>query len=513
MRCGSLRERRRVVPRLFAAGAALLLFALGAPPAHAIAPPVLTDADLAGADAIVVARWDETSGFEDHGVVEGNVRKSYQALTGLVVERSVKGTAPAGKVKMTLGWGLVWDRDGRPSTGTSTELLGDVEDVRQPGLWFLHRRPAGSLADWEPMGFHRSIQPLALEPWFTALASTDAKPGIRAALASPDPLVAMRALEYAAGGRWPWPFGGGEFDDWLHGGARAADSALSEFRDAIAGALRSGDAKVRAHAAVVLDDAEGADSPTSLRPLLEDPDSDVRAVVAGLLAARKDEASYDRFAKAFDGAQATWLFDAALRRVAVTQDLRVVPALLGALETEGGPAEGDPSPALAARESLRAVVGYAFPFTVVKSRAAWDEAKALPDSAARLARVRARLGDDREPLVARRVPPAPGATGLWVEIVNRSERLVDVASGPAWVDVHGATGMASWSLPRPPSPEYVRLAPGGMTRIRVDRNDTAALGWVPTGDGVRIDLSFRGLRRDPAARSWMGTLSMDATAK
>jgi hypothetical protein len=501
------------VPRPLAAGAASLLFAFGAPSAHAIAPPVLTDADLASADAIVVARWAESSGFEDHGEVEGNVRKSFQTLTALVVERSVKGTVPVGNVKMTLGWGLVWDRDGRPSTGSSTELPGDVEDVRKPGLWFLHRRPAGSLADWEPMGFHRSIQPLALEPWFTALASTDPKPGIRAALASAEPVVAMRALKYAARGRWPWPFGGGQFDDWLHGGARTAGSSLAEFRDAIAGALRSGDPEVRARAAVVLDDVDGAKSPTALRPLLEDPDSDVRAVVAGLLATRKDDASYDRFAKAFDGARATWILVAALTRVAVARDPRVVPALIRALETEGGPTEGDPSPALAAREALGAVVGYAFPFTVVESDAAWEEAKALPDPEARLARVRARLGDDREPLVARRVPPTPDATGRWVEIVNRSERPVDVASGPSWVDVQGANGVASWSLPRPQSPEYVRLAPGGRTRMRVDRNDPAARRWMPTGDGVRIDLSFRGLRRDPGARSWMGTLSMDATAK
>jgi len=497
--------------------AAIALLAAATRPACAIAPPVLSDEALARAPIVVLAHWDPKGKIERHDDIDGNVMRNGEAHLELVVERSIVGDIEPGAHALLVRHygGLTWDDEGRPSTGTSTDIPGDVDDVRVSNLWFLK-----SARSWDPkvtteflapFGYHRSVQSPKFEAWYAALRPPAKDGAIAPFLASSDGPTALRALETVSGGIAPWPFRDG-FDEWLRG-KRDPNNVRRGLAHEVESALASRDAEVRRYAAALLDDLRGADAGPALRPLLKDADGGVRALAIALLAGRKDAPSLPRFAEAAAGAQHAWFGGAAVDRLLAWGAPEVVPAIAAFLETDetAGNASGGESGILAvkAREALRTLVGYAFPYDVGASIAAWADASKRGSPAERTARLRELLGDDAEPLTIR-WPAQPTNNGSSVEVVNRSPRPVALARRPSHVVRRGDSGYMAWNPPAADKPDdFATIAPGGVLLVALGRTEgpsvEARSGSAPDTELV---LTFGRHGASAGVRAWVGVLRL-----
>ena len=140
----------------------------------AIPPQGVSEQQLAASPIIVVAQWERTPATKPP-----TKNGPFVASTKLRVLRTVKGAiVPQGEYDLLLGREIGWDKDGRYlSSATSSEMLGDAEDITVPCLWFLDKAKvldASSSDDILAIDSYRKIQPLELEEYFLALGSENA---------------------------------------------------------------------------------------------------------------------------------------------------------------------------------------------------------------------------------------------------------------------------------------------------------------------------------------------------
>jgi hypothetical protein len=151
--------------------AAALLFILPTT-AKAIAPPYVSDDELALKPVVVVARWPKAR-IVSHTRSQGNVVTAFEVHTELLVERVIKGNIRVGRHKLLVGYGVGWQRDWTwLGSYTSTELFGDVNDVSESSIWFLSSGRSWDRKDrraYLSLDTYRGVQPLELEPYFTVL--------------------------------------------------------------------------------------------------------------------------------------------------------------------------------------------------------------------------------------------------------------------------------------------------------------------------------------------------------
>ena len=87
------------------------------------------------------------------------------------------------------------------NSATSTELMGDVDDVTNTNLWFLSwSKSSGSPRKNKVLeiGHYRQIQPLVLEEYFKALGSRHPRREVPKLLNDRHPEVVYRALHFVA---------------------------------------------------------------------------------------------------------------------------------------------------------------------------------------------------------------------------------------------------------------------------------------------------------------------------
>lgn len=118
---------------------------MGAHTVSGIAPNFISDAELAQSPVIVVGQW-ENAPFTSHNKYRDDfgsdqVIADSEAYTKLRILRVIKGSdLKPGEHHLMTGLGISWSEDGAwVSSGTSTELLGDVGNITQPNLWFLKK--------------------------------------------------------------------------------------------------------------------------------------------------------------------------------------------------------------------------------------------------------------------------------------------------------------------------------------------------------------------------------------
>ena len=248
----------------------------------AIAPPSISDEELARYPIIVVAKWDKTS-FRAHyrystNSERGKVITAFESYTELNVLRVIKGPMEPGVRMLKIGYGVSWSTNGdQVTSGTSTLLLGEVDTVAEPNLWFLKTSTswdANDATNYLTLDYYRAIQPLVLEKYFAALPGGKPEAEVRALLASTNATAVSRGLSYACGGDWPWP-NDSEFNRLITGSAPLAKKRV-EYADAIEAPLKRGIPKeTRPCAVVVYADLAGAKGVPFLRRLLQHEDPGV----------------------------------------------------------------------------------------------------------------------------------------------------------------------------------------------------------------------------------------------
>jgi hypothetical protein len=480
----------------------------------AIPPPYVADGELAGSPIIVVGRWEKAEFTKPVEVGGGEQvrRRMYSAQTTLVVERVIKGELKAGKHPLLLGFRIGWpDKDGGPVMSfMSTEMVGDVREVKEANLWFLHPRRADDAADktvYLALETYRGVQPVVLEKYFLALGSKEPKAEVPKLLASDDPVVAERVLTYVSGGpRLPWPY---EPDEWEARGLPARSAPLREQTPAVERLLGAKDAATRRLAAAVYADLVGAAAGPRLRLLVRDPDGGVRAVAVGLLVRGRDREVGPVIAEALRGLKDGGLACQVIEVVRRSSDPAAVPGLIEFLEDDTYSYRyGDDLgvPALKAAAALKELTGHDFPMEVASSRKAWEKARLIGDAKERLALLAKELPWDPRPLAAELRREATGPVLL---LTNRTRKALVVGKEPAgisydWTNGGGGGASRKESVRKE---DFTTLQPGESLRVPLKEE------WARAENLTRVSASFLNNGHEVGLNAWIGEVAVTVEAK
>jgi hypothetical protein len=457
---------------------AILLLILPAliAPAAAIAPPYVSDRELAAKPIIVVARWAKAK-MDPHlrygrepGL--GKVIDRMEVRTELVIERVIQGDVTPGTHKLLVESSIGWGNDGRfLGTTTSTMLMGEVEDVTKPNLWFLSRGrswDAADKTDYFSLDTYRGVQPPKLEPYFRALLRKDWEEAVGELLDSPDETTVMRCLELVAGGQWPWPYWS-QFDRW-HRGREKPPVPLTQHANRVKKLLDRPEPTVRQMAAAVYAFMTKDRDLAFMRSLLDHKDPEVRGIAIGVLAEKHDPSVLSKMEKAAQGVRDPTVACAAIKRVAAWGDVRLPPTLIRFLQTDtsgGTSEEGLLIPALKARDALRKMTGYTFPTDVRAGLDAWERVRETGDRTKRRQELTRLLGDHEKPLHASIVNR--GGTGI--VITNRSGRPIYLAKQPTMS-------------------EYNSTNISGAVSDGIDARDRRQFALLKSGASMRLPVTF-----------------------
>lgn len=497
-------DRRAPLSRIRAAcGLLPSLVWLSAGVARAVAPSFISDADLAGSRVIVVARWDKApvkrhdQTRKDPGL--GNVITASEAHTTLHVLRTIRGNGvPVGDRELMIGWGVSWSQDGTGlSSGTSTELPGEVEDLTQPALWFLTEEPSWDEArpgNHLAINHYRRIQPLELEAYFAALSSGHPETELPKLLSPDKPEMTSRVLKFISGGVWPWPYEPDRFERFITQPQHRTATLKSAAPGVLAIVRSNGSGLLRSRALSVFADLTGDDRLVAIRPLLDDPDPMVRGTAIGLLVRHHDEVSLNRLVTSIREVGDSWL---ACKLIAAMQqwgDLRLVPSLITFLQNGGFTyQDGDDIgiPSLKARVALRKMTGHWFPADVERSQNAWKLVSAVQEAEQRSAMLQELIPGREFPLIAELIgkpihSPAPaaeidgtlpssGKVSAKVRVRNVTDASIRIAKRPMEVSLNWPSGCSSDSgMPagdRAEPDDFAILKPAESLEFIVDLNE------------------------------------------
>jgi hypothetical protein len=511
--------------------------------AHAIAPPYLSDEELADSPIIVVAQWEKAP-FKSHiqyGQEErlGQVVRQFEAYTTLKVLRTVKGSGvSAGNYELLVGFGIAWRRDGKGViSGTSTEMSGDVKDVTKPNLWFLKKARSwdeNRKKEYLSVDHYRRIQPPVLEKYFLALGSPHRETSVAQLLAPDNPEVTMRVLRYISGGIWPWPYDPDEFAAQCEN-PETRSRALKEEAARVWAIVKSDARESRPCAASVYAELKGKDCVNDVRTLLNDKDPLVRGVAIGILARHHDVASLADMQTAIQGVRDGSLGCKLVEAFASWGDERVVPCLISCLQNDDVG-----TPALKARQAIRTITGHWFPLDVARSMKAWRQAEQIHDRAKRRELLNKLIPGEEFPFVAELVgsPSYPSANAgreshskSWFEAVevdeadheqaatatvrlrNITKESVIIAKQPSDVEMTYAGGCSNYgdylSAKKVSASHFVTVAAGGFLEFQVKLWN----GFLVAEPGARhLKVSFWNNGNDVGVNAWIGTLEVKPAA-
>ena len=509
----------------------------------AIAPPYVSDEELAQYPVIVVAKWDKapvTPHYQYRDATKTVVTK-IEAYTRLKILQVVKGDVELGEHDLLMNYGISWERDGTSVTsGTSTMLSGDVDDVTKPCLWFLQRKRS-----WDDkrrdkylaVGNYREVQSLELEEFFVALGGREAQTEVPELLAADTPLVSERVLAYICGGIWPWPFAGG----FLHEKPSERGPLIHDEAGRVWEFLRTGAMGQRKFAASVYAELTGKAGIANIRTLLDDRDADVRGIAVGVLAHHRDTDSLDRFAKAAEGIKDATIACRVIDEIAAWKDERTVPALIGFLQNDKFAYRNDGDigiPAIKSQQSLKAITGHEFPFDVAASAKAWEAVQSINEKSERTRRLDELAPGDHLPLAAAAVglPTKAVSDGaqneqrvlgrdelvVTIRLRNVSPRPVTILKDPSEVAYSWPGGSSFHVSPSRPDDadgasddedasgekqlEFVTLGPGEDVELEVNVDE----GFLIADPAEReLSLSFLASGSGQGVKAWMGTLNVD----
>jgi hypothetical protein len=496
--------------------------------ARGIAPPYVSDEELASYPIIVVAKWERAPATEHHKYRSPGVVIKSEIYTRLNILSIVKGEAQPGVNNLMVGWGITWRTDGTyVNTGTSTQLPGDVDDVTKPCLWFLKRTHS-----WDPkrkeeyltVSNYREIQPLELKEFYAALGSDDAAVQVPKLMTADQPLVAERVLRHVCGGGLWWPYD----DTPFFARRERKGKLLRSAADSVWAIVQSDAKELRPAAASVYAELSGERGLANLRTLLDDDDPDVRGIAVGVLAHHRDEASVDHFSKAVEGIANAKIAYHVVLELAAWKDERVVLPLIAFLQNDGSAYRlGDDlgMPALKAREALLAITGHLFPFDVERSRGAWQAAVRLDDKEARKRLLEKKAPGRQAPLTAttRGTPRKElteelkqryGELGerevvVTIRLHNVSPRPVTILKRPTEVGLSWPGGNAGFgSFPFADADE--------LEFLTLQSNETVDLDLKLYSDFLsanpsqhKLKLYYRRASQQEGANAWVGIVSVE----
>jgi len=514
---GRFAGKRRPLPSMLAIAT---LFLIPMAETNALAPPYISDQELARYPIIVVARWEKAP-ISAHNKFDesGKTIVICEAHTKLRVERVLKGDLKPGVFDLKFEhWCVCWDKDGRNvCSSSSSMMLGDVDDVTKPKIWFLKRERSWDDKDekqYLSLQNYREIQPLVLEPFYMALAKE--KCDAAKFLLSENPLIVGRALRYVCGGGLVFPFN--NFFRARYSTPSKPGKILKEQADNVAKIATNPKMPPsdRGMALAIYADWKGKEAVPLLKKMLRDKERYVAAMAFLLLANARDEGSIDTIiaeSKKFAScSKMSWdvgsLLCDAIKQLGKWKDQRLAPALIAFLETDtcaGRDMDGMRIPQIRARKSLISVTGLVFPYQVEKSMAAWNKVKDLPE--AKRAEALKEILPCRETPFKAELVGTPGNAAIRITNIGYGNQVI--AKNPStWIKA--TTNSSSFGPFGKPSfyldlDDFKVLRPGEHFDFKVELGETF---FVEAPGKRRISLYYDNTGRSLALNAWIGSLSV-----
>lgn len=512
--------------------------------AHAIAPPYVSDEELAAYPMIVVAKWDKAPVKPHHQYVDhkdfGQAVIKIEVYTRLNVLAVIKGKVKPGQHDLMINSGITWEEDGTyVNTGTSTQLPGDVDDVTKPCLWFLKRTRSWDEKrkdEYLTVANYREVQPLELKDFYVALGNSDVQTEVPKLLVAGKPLVAHRVLLYICGGVWPSPYDGGLGLGWDRPYKRG--KLLRDEANRVWDFLQAAAKDERTLAACVYAELAGEKGIPKIRTLLNDNDPNPRGIAVGVLAHHRDEASLERLAKALQGLRDGTIGCQVIKEFSVWKDERTVPALITFLENdEFAYQHGDDIgiPALKAHQALLAITGHEFPFDVETSQKSWQEALRIDNKPARKRLLEKIAPGGQTPLVAEAVglpskelsealkkqhdsrafrlgtlegPADEGEVLVTIRLRNVSSRPVTILKEPSEVEMRWPAGVSSRGggpLDEKEKLEFITIKPTESIALETILTEDFLIA-KPADRRLRFSYLANGNRQ--GVKAWIGTIDV-----
>ena len=478
--------------------------------AHGLAPRYLSDEELAHSPIIVVAVWEKAA-FESHEKVEedkelGPVVMKSEAYTKLRILRVVRGSNLAeGEHDLLVNYGVYWSKDGTQlSSGTSTDLPGDVQDTTKPNLWFLekaHSWDESRTEEYLSINNYRRIQPVDLEEYFLSLGGSQPETEVPRLLTPDKPELALRVLRYISGGIWPWPYDPGEFG-MMYSNPEKRGNMLRKESSRVWGIATSKADKIRPYAVSVYAELEGQDCLGDIRTLLDDKDPFVRGIAIGILAHHRDKASLAKFQTAIRGVEEGRLACKLIEQLLSWGDECVVPSLIAFLQNDKFAYQiGDDLgiPAMKAKAALKVITGHDFPFDIEKSMTAWRRAVEVPDKEGRLKILKELLPDGQTPVSASVIGSGENAR---IEVANVSKGDIFIAKTPADVELRCKTELSGTNYEEiGKTIPSVKLAPGETVSFDIKLSANFLLADPATRV---VTLTYRHNGNENGVNAWIG---------
>jgi hypothetical protein len=513
-----------------AVGGSLMLLLAGK--VMAIAPPHVSDEQLASYPIVVVAKW-ERAPVTDHNQYSngGQVCVNFESHTSLNILTVIKGDVGQGKHDLMLIYGITWNDDGTfINSGTSTEMLGDVDDVTKPCLWFLRKTRSWDTKIKDEMltvGNYREVQPLELKDFFVALGGRSARTDVPKLLARDKPNLSRRVLRYICGDEWPWPYD----NDWPYDKPVKRGNLLRDEASRVWSFFQSAAQEERPLAASVYAELAGKECIANIRTVLDDRNPELRGIAVGVLAHYRDVASLDRFARAVEGLDDGTIACQVVKQLSAWKDERVVPALISFLQNDAFAYQiGDDIgvPALKAKRALAEITGQEFPFDVGASQKAWQAAVLANDKAGRKRALGELAPGGETPLAAAAIglPTKEMSEGLKklygslekgdvvisVRLRNVSSRPATILKYPSQVETTSPSGCSDYSLAagkavgKDRKVEFVTIQPREETVIEAVVGEDFLIA-NPTVRRLRFCYRENGHRQN--VKAWIGSIDVE----
>lgn len=492
----------------------LALLLAFSPESRALVPGYVSDSDMARLPIIVSGRWlkpDAGTNTSDR-VSEANGPDTGEKFERMEVFRSIKGNVKPGVYRLRVDGPIGWNESGLElNSATSTELLGDVDDVTNTNLWFLSwSKSSGSPRKNKVLeiGHYRQIQPLVLEEYFKALGSRHPRREVPKLLNDRHPEVVYRALHFVAGDRWHWPYCDPYFHDFArpYADEEEVDPGIFEASDLVASVMGRLDLPdVRLQAMAVYAWFKGEAACPLLVTFLRDKMPEARDMAFALLAHLRYEAAIDEMIAQGTTATNDFMACAIIDVLREWRDPRLVPVLIDFLQNDNSSCSGDhlaPVLAVKARHALKDLTGHDFPYDAAASLKAWHNVESIPDFDERKRQLAALLPCHPDPLEAELLGDAEKSV---IRVRNRSEEIVTITKLPAYAKLEssrfsGGAGFSGNDETEYPT-QYVTLSPGNSIQFSVQ----LIPGLFNLGpDSRKVTLVYKSNGNRSGFHAWVG---------
>lgn len=373
----------------------------------AIFPPEVSDRDLSQSPVIVIGYWPKAK-VKWRGNVKGNVCYDVESTTKLKITKVIRGRLSTGTHTLMLKDWISWDKDGSMlNSASSSEMIGDVDDVSKPNIWFLTVSRSWNKSD-KTEYFHaysyRCVQPRTLLGFYQTLANPDRESAIASYLLSSNPLVVERSLNFVSDGQSAWPdYPDTDRDEYQFARNHYDRRKLRRITQQLPTLLQmvqNPKHRCRPKAVALYAEMTGTSSKPELQKALQDQDPNVRSTAAAWLIRFGAIDDYGNLRRALRGFTDYELGIELIFAMQKSGLMEYVPILIDYLQPILTPQPDHRDwigLAQQSRKSLKVMTDYTFPLDSALASRAWNQAKAQP-KAQMLDTLRQELGDWENPI-------------------------------------------------------------------------------------------------------------------